>query len=51
MLKTYFCKLVLGFSPNQNQSSLGQFSGVWTLQINNYIHFFLIHLVGYNRVI
>ena len=29
MLKTYFCKLVPGFSPDQNQTSLGQFSGLY----------------------
>ena len=28
MLKTYFCELVLGFSPDQNQTSLGQFYGL-----------------------
>ena len=28
MLKTYFCELVPGFSPDRNQTSLGQFSGL-----------------------
>ena len=26
--KTYFCELVPGFSPDRNQTSLGQFSGL-----------------------
>ena len=28
MRKTYFCELVLGFSTDRNQTSLGQFSGL-----------------------
>ncbi len=29
MFKTYFCKLVLGFSPNRNQTTAEMFSGQW----------------------
>ncbi len=28
MFKTYFCKLVLGFSPNRNQTT-AEISGQW----------------------
>ncbi len=29
--KTYFCELVLGFSPDPNQTSAERFSGQWIL--------------------
>ncbi len=31
--KTYFCELVLGFSPNRNQTTAEMFSGKWILII------------------
>ncbi len=34
MSKTYFCELVLGFSPNLNQNQCRKI--LWTVNINNY---------------
>ena len=50
MLKTYFCELVLGFLPNRNQTSLGQFYGLSrSIIIKKKLNFCIFRMA--NRVI
>ena len=45
MLKTYFCELVLGFLPDRNQTSLGQFYGVSrSIIIKKKLNFCIFHM-------
>ncbi len=49
--KTYFCELVLGFSPNRNQTTAEMFSGKWiSIIIEKKLKFQLTFAKGRKKV-
>ncbi len=51
LFKTYFCELVLGFSPDQNQTTAEMFSGKWlSIIIEKKLKFQLTFAKGRKKV-